>query len=115
MEWNCREASDLVTFDHSTANGVVSISVTLPTCSNLIFLTDRFDNDIENGRLSRNEISYELPETYPIKTQTTDWWQPSRFFLGRRMIVHIRPNGPARFIVEHGGPNGIAWFDSDRP
>ena len=61
---------------------------------------------------TRNEISYELPETYPIKTETMEAWQPS-FLLGRRMTVHVRPDGPARFVVEHGGPNGIAWFDTD--
>ena len=58
IEWNCSEASDLVTFDHSTAGNVVSITVALPTCSNLRFYTDRFNNDIANGRLypQRNKL-----------------------------------------------------------
>ena len=106
ISWNCREASDLVAFDHSTADGVVSMTVTLPTCANFYFYTDRFNNDFANGRLYRNDtMSYELPEADPKRSQ------PS-FFLGRRMTVHVRPNGPARFIIEHGGPNGIAWFDT---
>jgi hypothetical protein len=49
-------------------------------------------------------MTYELPEADPKQSQ-------SSFFLGRRMTVHVRPNGPARFIIEHGGPDGIAWFD----
>jgi hypothetical protein len=70
IEWNCRETSDLVAFDHSTADGVVSMTVTLPTCANFLFFTNRFN--IANGRLYRNEMSYELPEAYPIKTKTTE-------------------------------------------
>ena len=64
IDWNCREASDLVAFDHSTADGVVSMTVTLPSCANFQFYTTRF-NDIANGRLYRNDtMSYELPEAY---------------------------------------------------
>jgi hypothetical protein len=107
--WECRDASDFVAFDHSAADGVVSMTVTLPTCANFYFYTNRFNNDLANGRLYRNDaMSYELPEADPMKGP-----QPS-FFLGRRMTVHVRPNGPARFIIEHGGPNGIAWFDTPR-
>ena len=105
--WKCRDASDLVAFDHSTADGVVSMTVTLPTCANFYFYTDRFNNAFANGRLYRNDaMSYELPEADP----SSDRSRVS--ILGRRMTVHIRPNGPARFIIEHGGPNGIAWFDT---
>jgi hypothetical protein len=107
IDWNCREASDLVAFDHSTADGVVSMTVTLPTCANFhLYRLSR----IVNGRLYRNDsMSYELPEAHPIKP--TESWEPT-FYLGRRMIVHVRPNGPARFVIEYGGPNGIAWFDT---
>ena len=112
IEWNCSEASDHIAFDYNTADGVVSVTITLPTCSNLQFLTDRFNSDIANGRLYRNDtLSYELPEAHPSKANTTER-EPS-FLLGRRMTVHVRPNGPARFVVEHGRPNGIAWFDTD--
>jgi hypothetical protein len=98
--WKCHDASDFVAFDHSTAEGVVSMTLTLPICANFSFYTDRFNNDIANGRLYRNDtMSYELPEADPI-----NHW--------RIMTVHIRPNGPARFIIERGRPNGIAWFDT---
>ena len=103
--WKCSDASDLVAFDHSINDGVVSMAVTLPTCANFYFYTNRFNNDLANGRLYRNDtMSYELPEADPKGRQ------PS-LSLGRRITVHVRPNGPARFIIEHGGPNGIAWFD----
>jgi hypothetical protein len=111
--WNCGETSDLVTFDHSTANGDVSLSVTLPRCAYFRFYTDRFNDHIANGRLHRNDtMDYELPEASPIKP--TKSWQP-RFYLGRRMTVHVRPDGPARFVIEHGGLKGIAWFDIPDP
>ncbi len=112
IEWNCHEASDLVAFDHSIADGVVSMTVVLPTCANFQFFTDRFDDAITDGRLYRNErMSYELPEAHPIRPKPAEPWE-STFYLGRRMTVHVRPTGPARFIIEHGGSNGIAWFDA---
>jgi hypothetical protein len=106
ISWKCHDVSHLVTFDHSIDDGVVSIQAVLPTCANFHFYTSRFHNAFLNGRLYRNEgMIYELPEADPERSQ------PS-FFLGRRITVHVRPNGPARFIVEHGGPNGIDWFDT---
>jgi hypothetical protein len=100
---NCSEGSDLVNFDHSTTDGVVSITVTIPSCANFFFLNEV---EIANGRIHRNDaMSYELPDAYPFEKNK---WH----YLGRRMIVHVRPNGPARFVIEHGKPNGIAWFDT---
>jgi hypothetical protein len=49
-------------------------------------------------------MSYEFPEASPII-------QPYQL-VGRRMTVYVHPNGPARFIIPHGGPSGIAWFDT---
>lgn len=110
IEWNCHEASDLVAFDHSSADGVVRMNITLPTCANFQFYTDRFNNHFANGRLYRNDtLSYELSDAYLLSHTTP--WRPS-FYLGRRMTVNVRPSGPARFVIEHGGHNGIAWFDS---
>jgi hypothetical protein len=107
-EWKCHGANVLVAFDHSTADGVVNTTLTLPACANFYFGTYRFNNALKNGRLYRNDaMSYELPEADP--TMRPSW---PYLFLGRSMTVHIRPNGPARFIIEHGGPNGIAWFDT---
>jgi hypothetical protein len=106
-EWRCHGANVLVAFDHSMADGVVSMILTLPSCANFYFRTDRFNAAITDGRLYRNDaIRYELPEVDPLK------WPPPNLFLGRSMTIHIRPKGPARFIIEHGGPNGIAWFDT---
>lgn len=79
------------------------MTVTLPSCANFFF-QNRIE--IANGRIHRNDaMSYELPEAHPLKT--SNGW-----YLGRRMTVHVRPNGPARFIIEHGGPDGIGWFDT---
>ena len=110
IDWNCGESSNLVAFDHSIADGVVKLTVTLPACANFYFLRPTSGTTtLANGRLYRNDtMSYELPEAYPI---SRSMWE-LRFVLGRRMTVHVRPNGPARFIIEHGGPNGIAWFDT---
>jgi hypothetical protein len=107
INFRCRDASDFVDFDHRTADGVVSVTLTAPACANFSFFTNRFNSYIANGRLYRNNaMSYELPEVDP-----TQGPHPS-LFLGRRMTVHFRPNGPVRFIIEHGRPNGIAWFDT---
>jgi hypothetical protein len=103
--WNCPEKSDLVHFDHTIADGLVNITVNLPSCAHFYFDMGR-PIEIPNRRLHRNDsISYELPEAHPLKS--SQWW-----YLGRIMTVHVRPNGPARFVIEHGGPDGMAWFDS---
>ena len=110
IEWGCRAATDLVAFDHSAAEGVVTVTITLPDCAEFYFATKRFTDEIASRSLCRRgAISYELPEATPIKPT---WWRSNRFYLGRRITVHVRPNGPARFVVEHGAPNGIAWFDT---
>jgi hypothetical protein len=106
--WTCLGLSDSVALDHSIADGTVSLTVTLPPCENFAFYTARFDDNITDGRLYRNRISYELPEARLVKK--TPW--DSRFYLGRRMTVHVRPSGPARFVIDPGGPNRIAWFDT---
>jgi hypothetical protein len=108
--WNCDEG-DLVHFDYGTADGVVNMTVTLPSCARFYLDMDgNFEThriEIVNGRVLRNDaISYELPEVNSF-TAPSWWWN-----LGRRMTVHVRPNGPARFVVEHGGSNGITWFDT---
>jgi hypothetical protein len=103
INWQCEESSDLVAFDYSTADGIVGLTVTLPDCANFRFDSADFgDTRLANGRLYRNPaMNYELPEA-----------SEPPYYLGRKMIVHVRPNGPARFIIEHGGPNGISWFDT---
>jgi len=108
ISWQCDKPSDLVVFDHSVTNGVVNLTVTLPACADFGFFNSFVnENALANGRLYRSDaISYELPDAYPIKS--TPW---AGLDLGRKMTVHVRPNGYARFIIEHGKPSGIAWFD----
>jgi hypothetical protein len=100
---NSCKSNNFVSFNHSMADGVVKLAVTLPACA--IFVSAaRNGNAFANGRLYRNAtMSYELPEAYPM---------PGGIFeFGRTITVHVRPSGPARFIIQHGGPNGVAWFD----
>jgi hypothetical protein len=106
------ETRDGVAFDHSLADGVVAMTVTLPPCAVFVFTGGRGPLDVAtmlaNGLLYRNaKMSYELPDAYP----SIRWGEPA-FYLGRKMTVHIRPNGPARFIIQQVGPQGIVWFDT---
>jgi hypothetical protein len=104
INWNCPATTDLVGFDYQVTDRLVNMAVILPTCANFYF-ANRIR--VEDGRIHRNEaISYEVPESQPLENA---WWD-----VGRRMIVHVHPDGPARFVVEHGGPDGIAWFDTPR-
>jgi hypothetical protein len=103
INWGCAESNDLVTFDHNTINGVVNLTVTLPSCANFQL---NFRPMLTNGRLYRGDtMSYELPEAH--STSHTQW---SGFNLGRTVTVHVRPNGAARFVIDT--PNGFAWFDT---
>jgi hypothetical protein len=105
LQWNCGESNNFTAFDHSMADGVVKLTVTLPACANFMFSARIPDTALANGRLYRNAtMSYELPEAHPKK----EWL----FEVGRRITVHVRPSGPARFVIQHGRPNGIAWFDT---
>ena len=68
IDWNCGESNNLVAFDHSIADGVVKLTVTLPACANFVFYAPIGDKALANGRLYRNAaISYELPEVEPTK------------------------------------------------
>ena len=105
IDWNCAGPNNLVAFDHSITDGVVNLTAMLPACANFIFLAHIGDEALANGQLYRNAtMSYELPEASPKQK-----WS---FEVGRRITVYVRPSGPARFIIQHGGPNGIAWFDT---
>jgi hypothetical protein len=112
IAWGCHKSSDLVAFDYKIIGGVVTMTVTLPTCAGFYFDSNGFNGTaVVNGSLYRNEMmSYELPEAHSMGPMK--WWLRTNFTLGRTMTVHIRPNGPARFIIQHGGPDGIAWFDT---
>jgi len=99
--WQCRHETASVKFEHSIRNGVVSVKVGLPDCAHFRFLQDRFHAHIKNGWLIRSDsLIYELPEAKSIDDN-----------LGRNIAVHVKPGGPARFVIEHGAPNGIGLFD----
>ena len=102
--WECGASSDLVAFDHKIVDGIVKLTVTLPDCANFQFFNARFAGaTLANGRLYRNAaMSYEFPEARPIRGLISE----PPLHLGRKMTVHIRSNGPARFIIDHGGPSG---------
>jgi hypothetical protein len=91
----------------------VKVTVMLPACASFSFFPGHLEGTkLADGRLYRNDtISYEVPEAYlyPISPRWT-WDLP--FYLGQKMTVHVRPKGPARFIIQDRGPHGIAWFDT---
>jgi hypothetical protein len=104
VNWQCYESNNFVSFDHSMVEGVVKLTATLPACAEFYFDPHiRWDKAFTNGCLYRNAtMSYELPEA-----------DPKQYLgVGRRITVHVRPSGPARFIIQHGGPDGVAWFDT---
>ena len=113
IDWNCGESNHVVAFDHRTVDGVIDMSVTLPACASfrISFGASQLDGTaLATGHLFRSDtMSYEITEAYSIKHNKV--WGPA-LYLGRKLIIHIRPNGPARFVIEHGRPNGIAWFDT---
>jgi hypothetical protein len=111
IDWKCTESDDRVTFDHSTVNGVVNMTLTLPACAKFCISAPQLaGTSLATARLVRgSSISYDLTERPWTKHSK---WFGQRFFLGRRITLHVRPNGPARFIIEQGRPNDTAWFDT---
>ena len=111
IDWKCTGPNDQVTFDHSTVDGVVTMTLKLPGCAMFSILAPSLGNNslasatLDRGRSIRYELT-EKPWAQPSK------WYGQRFSLGRTLTVHIRPTGPARIIIEHGRPNGIVWFDT---
>ena len=108
----CKGGKQVVAFDHDRVDGVVTLSATLLGCASFRFQAAGRDSTlVRDGRLRRSDsISYELPEANFVKRK--DWLWPDTEF-GQRITVHIRPRGPARFIIERGGPDGgLAWFDT---
>jgi hypothetical protein len=116
INWNCTEPNQLVTFDHNTVDGVVNFTIMLPSCANFEFRWSSVRSTmIAGGHLYRSDtITYQLPEaTYQLpEAHSIISYQGPDYYLGRTITVHVRPHGPARFIIEHGAPSGFAWFDT---
>lgn len=111
MNWECGGSEDRVAFDHDTADGLVTLSAALPYCASFEFAYAAVDSSaLVEHRIRRNDsMTYELPEAHSVERRSPI--DPA-LELGRRIIVHIRPRGAARFIIEHGGADGgPAWFD----
>lgn len=111
MDWDCR-AGERIDFTHRETGGAVTLNATLPLCAQFQFEGAILDSrELIGGTLRRSPtITYELPEARPIDHRAP---RSQIFDLGRRMTASIRPNGPARFIIEPSGPDGaLVWFDS---
>jgi hypothetical protein len=110
--WYCDRTQEIGAFDHRSTDGFVIIGASLPDCARFNFTYSQIGADrLVNGRIRRSDsISYELPDARWVTPEIPG--EP-RFELGGRMIVNIRPEGPARFIIQAGGPeSGISWFDT---
>ena len=112
IDRNCAGPQNSVALDHEIVDRVVTLNAILPDCASFKFFNANLDSSaLSEGRIYRNDsISYEVPEAHLIERKGP--FEPA-IDLGRRIIVHIRPRGPARFIIERGGPDGgFAWFDT---
>lgn len=80
-----------------------------PATAALLFWNAGIDAGmIVQGRPRRsNAVAYDLPDA----TSGNIGLNAAPDF-GRRMTVHIRPRGPARFIIEDRGPRNLIWFDA---
>ena len=110
MSWGCTR-QETVALAHSASNGEVNVEATLPDCARFFFFDSAIAaGTVKNGQLQRNEaMTYELPDASTVAAAERS---TSPLALGRHIIFHVRTVGPARFIVEHGAPNGgLAWFD----
>jgi hypothetical protein len=110
ISWSCSDEKEKIAFDRSATEGAVDLDVRLPDCARFFFAFSGIDaRQLAGGHIRRNDsITYDLPGAHAIArggslTPTLE--------IGHRMIVHIRPRDPARFIVEHPLDGGIAWFD----
>jgi hypothetical protein len=96
----------LVRYEYAVTDGVVTFSGSLPDCATFFLQGHRLGADrIENGELRRNaSISYDLAAAnVSVRGEQMN--------LGPKLLVRIRPHGPARFIIEHAKPGVLDWFD----
>jgi hypothetical protein len=112
MEWDCDDRTGFVSLDHETTAGTITLSATVPDCARFFLSVSGIDSDaLVDGRLNRGpSIAYDMPNATPSAGSGT--WRPI-FDPPQRLTVHIRPQGRARFLIEHGAPDGgLAWFDT---
>ena len=104
----CQGKNETIALVHENLSGEVTIRAVLPDCAALLFWNAGIDSGmIVRGELRRSDsIVYELPDA----TSGNIGVNAAPDF-GRRMTVHIRPRGPARFIIEDRGPGNLIWFD----
>jgi hypothetical protein len=111
ISWGCQNQAGAAVA-HREADGETIVEVSLPDCAQFFFFDSAIAADaMGNGLLPRSRaVSYELPDAHP---HADPRGTRPMLALGRRIILHVRPSGPARFIVEHGAPDGgLAWFDT---
>lgn len=105
----CQGQQDAIALAHENLDGVVTIRAVLPDCAALLFWNAGIDSGmIAHGQLRRGDsIVYDLPDATGGNIGSNA--APD---FGRRMTMHIRPRGPARFIIEDRGPGNLTWFDA---
>ena len=112
LSWYCGDKPETVALSHDIEGGEVIIRANLPDCARFEFLSSTVDGTaLHDGRLRRSaSIEYELPEAHPIYHTGP---LPPTLEPGRQMVVHIRPSGPARFLIDDPSPqHGLTWFDA---
>jgi hypothetical protein len=112
LSWYCGDRPEAVTLSHDARDGEVIIRASLPDCARFEFLSSTVNGTaLHDGQLHRSaSVDYELPEAHPI--YHTGPLRPT-VEPGRQMIVHIRPRGPARFIIDDPSPaRGLVSFDT---
>jgi hypothetical protein len=112
LSWYCGEKPETVALSHEIRGGEVVIRASLPDCARFEFLSSTVNGTaLHAGHLRRSPaIEYELPEAHPIYHTGP---LPPTLEPGRQMIVHIRPSGPARFLIDDPSPErGLTWFDA---
>jgi len=111
LHWYCPAGQAFGGFEHEFAAGTATLRATLPDCADFFFdMAGASASRIaEDGHLRRSAtMDYELPEAHVIahKGPVSPALEP-----GHRFTAHIRPSGPARFIIQ--GPSGeITTFDT---
>src|SRR5262249_20237414 len=112
LSWYCGDKPETFALSHDIRDREVVIRASLPDCARFEFLSSTVDGTaLHQGRLRRSpSIDYELPEAHPIYHTGP---LPPTLEPGRQVVVHIRPDGPARFLIDDpSSQRGLTWFDA---